>query len=398
MRFIHIENFFHPDSGYQVNLLSKIQVEQGHEVIVVTSEMKNVPGYLTSFFGKDNMEERDLEFEKRTGVKIYRYPTYFWYSGRAVYIRGFLKFIKELHADVLFLHGEDSYSGTLLLWKYKTMKLPYVLDSHMLEMASKNRFKDIFRKLFKAFITPIILKNDIPLIRVFDSDFVQKNYGIPLEKTFLLSFGTDINYFSPSDKIKSDFRKKNGIKPEDFVVLYAGKLDEHKGGKFFAETLKKEITLDKRNIVFIIVGTVPNSTYGNEVDELLAGSENRILRFSTQYYPDLAQFYQSADIAVFPRQCSMSYFEVQSCGLPVVLERNEINVDRVSEGRGLIFEQDDQDSFIAKIKHFGNMNVEHFQEFKRAAREYIVANYNYVEIAQRFTKIMIDSFYKFHKK
>ena len=43
MHFVHVEDFFHPDAGYQVNLLSRLQVLQGHRVTIVTAELERMP-------------------------------------------------------------------------------------------------------------------------------------------------------------------------------------------------------------------------------------------------------------------------------------------------------------------------------------------------------------------
>lgn len=72
MRILQIEDFFHPDAGYQVNVLSKYLTKAGHEVIILTSEMLKVPESLTSFFGRSDLEEKDREFERCNKVKIVR--------------------------------------------------------------------------------------------------------------------------------------------------------------------------------------------------------------------------------------------------------------------------------------------------------------------------------------
>ena len=64
MRIVHVEDFFHPDAGYQVNILAKYQVTFGHEVIVITSEMEKIPQDLTAFFGRDHIEEHDKAYEQ----------------------------------------------------------------------------------------------------------------------------------------------------------------------------------------------------------------------------------------------------------------------------------------------------------------------------------------------
>lgn len=397
MRFVHVEDFVHPNAGYQLNLLGRLQVKQGHEVIIITSELDNVPDYLVGFFGKDDIKKNDDNYFKETGVRIFRYPTYRWISSRAVFKPGLHKFIKNLKPDVLFIHGEDTLTGIKLLLSYKKMKVPYVLDCHMLEMASKNRFREQFRKFFRTFITPIILKNKIPLIRVVDSDFVQKHFAIPLEKTHLLSFGTDTDYFKPDLSVKSKYRQEMGFQDDEFIVLYAGKLDEHKGGEFLAETLKEKFDLNnEKKIRIVIVGTVTNNDYGNNVNAILSKSENIITRFPTQNYFDLKKFYSIADIAIFPKQCSMSYFEAQSCALPVVLEENEINLQRVADYKGLIFAQENKQDFRDKILRFALMDKHEFEIYRTNSRKNILDNYDFIPIAQKFTDVMISEYNKFH--
>ena len=59
MKFVHIEDYFFSSAGYQINLLTRLQVLQGHDVTIVASELKKVPDYLKSFFGT---EEKDKNF------------------------------------------------------------------------------------------------------------------------------------------------------------------------------------------------------------------------------------------------------------------------------------------------------------------------------------------------
>lgn len=398
MRFVHIEDFVHPNAGYQINLLSKLQFAQGHEVVIIAGELDKIPTFLTSFFGKDNIEEKDEVFEKTTGVKIVRHPLYGFYSGRAIFKPGLHKLIKAQNPDVLFIHNEDTVMGIKLLWDYKKMNVPYVMDCHMLEMASENRFRNYFRAFYRRFVTPIIIKNKIPLIRVVDTDFVEKHYHIPLEKTELLSFGTDTDFYKPNADVKKNFRKELNIADEDFVVIYAGKFDAAKGGKFLAKSLQQKIELRERKINFIIIGNPPKDEYGDEVNNIFTESENKILRFPTQPYSDLAKFYQTADIAIFPRQCSMSYFEAQACELPVVLEENEINIERVQNSKGLIFPKESMKDFRNAIEKFGNMPKDQFEIYKKNARRNIVENFNFVPIAQKFTDVMISEYNRFHSK
>lgn len=397
MNFIHVEDFLHPNAGYQVNLLSRLQVKQGHTVTVFTSELKKMPERLTAFFGMEDIDNQDKFFFERTGVKIIRVPLLGYYSGRSIFDPKLFKMVDSLKPDVLFVHGEDTLTGIQFILRASKLKYPMILDCHMLEMASLNKFKKVFRFFYKRFITPKIIKNNIPLIRVVDSNYVEKCLGLPLSKTTLLSFGTDTDLFKPDIAARKSFRAKHNIGENDFVILYAGKLDMSKGGQFFAESIKQELLNSSgKKIVFVIIGNA-SGEYGHNVEKTFSESKNKIIRFTTQSYLDLPYFYQAADLSVFPKQCSLSFYEVQSCGLPVVIESNEINDERAQHENGFTFMKADAADFRAKMIHCVEMDSNNYTELQRNARNYVVNNYNYVPIAQKFTDVMINEYNRFHK-
>jgi glycosyltransferase involved in cell wall biosynthesis len=398
MRFVHVEDFFHPDAGYQLNLLSRLQAKQGHEVYIVTAEIKKVPAFLTDFFGKDNINDRDEKYFELTGVKIIRVPLLGFYSGRAVFHKKIFAVVNSLNPNAVLVHGEDTLTGIQFIRRVQKLNYPLVLDCHMVEMASMNRFRNIFRYFYKRFVTPYIQKNDIPLIRTVNVDYVEKYYGIPLAKTTWLSFGTDTDYFRSDEKEKHEFRRKYGLNDNDFVVIYAGKLDAYKGGKFLASSIKgRFVTKTKRQIIFIIIGNTVGE-YGSEIENIFNESENEIKRFPTQKYWDLKEFYQVADLAIFPKQCSLSFFEVQSCELPVVFEDNEINLQRNKYGNAFAFVSGDMDDFRRKIIECVDMPQDDFHSTKIASRKYVCDNYNFVPIAKKFTDIMVAEAKKFEDR
>lgn len=388
MRIVHIEDFFHPDAGYQVNLLSRLQVLQGHEVVIVSAEMKKLPSSLTAFFGKENIDGRDEKFREKTGARIIRVPVLGYYSGRVLYNPKIFKTVNNLYPDVVFVHGSDTFIGMQYLWSSSRLRYPIVVDNHMVEMASVNKLREIFRLFYKVFVTPKILKNHIPLVRVADVDYVEKCLGVPLKTTTLLSFGTDTEYFKPDEKKKQELRKSLNIGDEDFVALYAGKLDMQKGGQFFATAIIKKLVLSKGNkIVFLIVGNTIGE-YGKAVENIFGHSENRIIRFTTQAYSDLLSFYQAADIAMYPRQCSMSFFEAQSCGLPVLLEDNDVNKQRALYGNAILFKSENVGEFRQKFMEYAEMGKEKMKAMGNSSRQYVMNNYDFVPVAEKFTEVL----------
>ena len=382
MKIVHIEDFFHPEAGYQINILPKYMVRAGHEVTIITSEADKAAKQLTGFFGTDGIAEKDFTYTRDYGVKIIRLPLRAFISGRAVFTSALYRTIENEKPDVLFIHGNDTLTGMRCLLRRKKLGCPMVMDSHMLEMASKNRFKKAYRQIYRKIFTPIILKNNIPVIRTQNDPYVEKCLGIPLEKAPWISVGSDTMLFHPDEARRAAFRKEHRIPEKAFVALYAGKLDEDKGGMLLANALCKPFTTG-RELVFVIVGKTVGE-YGLQVEKMLSKSANRILRFPTQKYAGLAEFYQAADAALFPKQCSLSFYDVQACGLPVVFEDNSVNVDRAAYDNALLFRAGDAEDFRAGIMKMAAMPARQYDSMRRNAVSLIKKSYDYADIAQQY--------------
>lgn len=387
MKIVNVEDFFHPDAGYQINILSKYLVALGHEVTIITSEMEKVPTTLTSFFGRENIEGRDQAYSNQYGVKILRLPIKGFISGRAIFTKELFFTIQAEKPDVVFVHGNDTLTGMRYLLKYKRLGYPLVMDSHMLEMASTNKFNKLFRRFYKHFFTPLITKNEIPVIRTQDDLYVEKCLGIPLSQCPWISVGSDTMLFYADEEARKRFRKDNNIPEDTFVIIYAGKLDESKGGLLLAEAIQKKVEA-KRDIVFLIVGKTGTDDYGSKVEAVFSQSENRVLRFPTQLYTDLPKFYQASDCAVFPRQCSLSFYDVQACGLPVIFEDNNINVDRAAHENAVTFKSGDLQDFRNKIVEMCNLPAEIFSEMKKKSIAFVKGSYDYEDIAKQYCRVI----------
>lgn len=389
MRIVEIEDFVHPSTGYQINVLSKYFVKFGHDVTIVCGTMEKMPRFLTDFFSVENIEEEDEQFRIDTGVKIVRVPIHKYVSGRAIYHKKIFRVVEELKPDVLFIHAEDTMIAMQYLLRVRKMKCALVMDNHQCDMSSHNKFRSIFRWGYRKVFTPIIIKYQLPIVRLTEDDsYMQQHFDIPIELTPCITFGSDTMLFHEDERVKKNFREQYGIEKEDFVIVYAGKLDEYKGGLFLANALKEKFITDK-NIVFIIVGNT-SGAYGAQVEKVLAESENRILRFPTQKYSELARFFQASDVCLFAKECSLTFYDAQACGLPVISENNNINIARCKHNNGINFEKLNVQDFRNKIQWITNLDEDKFEQMKKSAQKYIWDNYNYFDKAKAFEKLLIE--------
>ncbi|EJT6167523.1 glycosyltransferase [Clostridium perfringens] len=397
MKILHWDEMFHPAFGYQINVLAKFQALQGHEVTIVTSSKIEKHPTFSGFANSVNIKELDTEYRQKYGIKIIRLPIWRVISGRVIYKRGYIKKIKELNPDVIMCHTNDTLSSIRIAQKYKSINIPIVFDNHMLEMAAKNPLSKIFRLYFKNFVTPIIKKNNWIVIRTQDDKYVNKCLGIPEKQTPFISFGTDTSIFYRDVKIRREFRKELNLDEKDFVIVYTGKINQDKGGKLLAKAFMNKFNTD-RNIVLLCIGNIENSDYGREVEKIFNKSKNRIIRFKTQNYLELAKFYQVADLSVFPKQCSLSFYDAQACGLPVLSEDNNINIDRNKHNNGICFKSGNIEDFISKIEMLSEINEKEYEKMRQNSINFIVNNYDYKNIAEKYTKILIEEYNRFRKE
>lgn len=386
MKIVHIEDFFHPDAGYQINILSKHMALLGHDVTIITGSTNRLPKFLKSYFDYTNMGVKDKRFTEDYNVKIKRLNVIGYYSGRAFLSMNLYKVIESINPDIIYAHGNDSLTAMRIFLKYRNKNKRIISDSHMLDIASSNKFRKIFYFMYRRIITPIIIKKKIKIIRTVDDTFVNTRLGIPLNQCPILSFGSDLSIFHQDIDNRTIFRKNFGISKDDFIVVYAGKLDNTKGGLLLANSFLDDFEIN-RKIVLVVIGNTFGD-YGKEVEKLFAISKNKIIRFPTQKYIDLPIFFQAADVVVFPKQCSLTFFDAQACGLPAILEQSSINDDRVSFGNGLCFIPESKESLREKILYFAKLSEVDFELFKKNAREFIEENYDYMNVTKQYMDVI----------
>lgn len=396
MRIVHIEDYFKPTMGYQINIIPAYQVKQGHEVIIVS-------GYLSSSYmsGGNNlinqMTRCDKEYEERTGVKVIRVGAKRMISNRMIFHNNIIKLVNDLKPDIVYVHGNDTFIGIKYILQSGRLPYPLVTDSHMLEMASRNKFKKIFRMLYRMFVTPQIIKNQIKVIRTQNDNFIEINYGIPLKQAPFISYGSELELFHPNESTKITFRNEYNIQHDSVIFMYAGKITADKGGLLLAETFRENFKNTRgKEAILLLIGDTDNE-YGKKVDALLNISQNRIIKFKAQNYRKLPEFYQVADVALFPKQCSLSFYDVQACGLPVISEANNINIERNSNGNGLNFNIDDVNDFRRKIIEILELSDEEFSKMEKNSINYIKNNYNYKDIAEKYTNVLKEELTRWGK-
>ena len=397
MRILHVDDTFHPNFGYQCNPLAKFQCKAGNEVYIISPEAKYIYSVYHSFgeYG-ETLDKDDSIYEQETGVQIVRVKGKGYICGRLIYDRkDLINAIERINPDVILVHCMETLTAMYLMKKLRK-RYPMAFDSHMLSMASKNKFSKVFDFAYRLLFTSVIKKENYTVIKTQNDDYVNKHLGVPNEQSIFISFGTDVLLFSIDKDAKAKFLKEHNLPEDTFVITSTGKMGKSKDGMLFAKAVKEKFE-GNRCVVVVVVADF-NGQYEQSVKQELDTSQNKVFFYPVQRYTQLPYFYQIADVTVFPKQCSMSFYDAQSCGCPVISEKGTVNEERNSHGNGLCFECGSMEDFRRQIQKLIDMPNEQYQQMRVNSYEFVNKNYSYDNIAKQYTQVLIEATDKFIKK
>lgn len=325
MRIIHVEDYFDPTAGYQINELIYANRDFEDEVIIITSTDM-------SPFHKKISIESDYEFEKTTGVKIIRLRPLLKISTRLI-LRNLWRTINKLKPDVLFVHGVGDFKDLILFGNKKDFTI--VRDCHMSWIASQNKFRRIYFFLFKHLFSRIInSSNKYQFVYALGDEEYEYlvQLGISNEKIKYLRHGYNPSIMYYDEKARKEIRRQYNFSDNDIVISYIGKFDYHKRPDLLIDIIDKfDIDyINDKNIKLLFIGP-KDYEYMKLFNDKISKIENKISYIvdESKEFKSLRKFYSAVDICVFPKETTLSAIHAQICGCPVVMENHKSNLERV---------------------------------------------------------------------
>lgn len=326
MILVHVEDYFDPAAGYQINELIFAGKDYGDKVYLITSNDM-------SPFHKDLSIKADKEFEKKTGVKIIRLDVYLKISSRII-LKGLFKSINKINPDIVYMHGIGDFKDIILLGPKK--KYVIVRDCHMSWVASQNRFRKIYYALFKIIFATIINKTDKynKIFALGDEEFQYLiNLGISSKKIDYLRHGYNERIMFYDEDARIMVRKEYGFKDTDIVISYIGKFNNSKRPDIIFDiigNIDKEF-IDKNNVRLLFIGPKENNymehIFKTKLSKMM--EEIEVTVDSSKPFSELRKYYSASDICIFPKETSLSSIHAQICACPVIMENHTSNRERV---------------------------------------------------------------------
>jgi N-acetyl-alpha-D-glucosaminyl L-malate synthase BshA len=271
---------------------AKYLAKNGHEVHVITSLDEGLP--------KESINE-GFHIHRIRFLKVR-------FLGIAIFWLQALLLLKRLKPDVV--HGQDMGMTIVGFLSKCILKKPYV---------TYGRGTDIyFSKAFKKSISKLILKNADAAIALTE-DMKKKMRETYDRHIFVIPNGIELERFHKLPR--NEMRIKLGIKADEKIILFVGRLHPVKGVKHLIKAVN--VVRQKHKAKLLLVGKGPEQDRLKKLVEQLH-LEDYVKFMGPIPNEKIPWIYAAADILVLPSLSEgfpVTILEAMASGLPIIATR-----------------------------------------------------------------------------
>jgi len=363
--------------------ISKELVNRGHEVVVFTSDVRNLNLRLDTDFrevidGITVYYFRNLTMLLVKKLKLLLTPQLILYAKEE---------IKKF--DVIHLHEYRTFQNIIIRHYATKYGVPYVLQAHgsLPRIGSWRKLKLVYDVLFGY----RLLKDAAKVVALNKMEVKQyRSMGTPEEKIVVIPNGIDLSEYAKLPP-KGAFRKKFNIPEDRKIILYLGRIHKIKGVDFLIKAYARVINeTNCKDAILIIAG--PDDGYLKEVQELTnrLGISKHVLITGPLYGQDKLQAYVDSEFYVLPSRYEtfpMTVLEAYACGVPVIVSNVGGLKDLVINGKtGLLVNVDDVDQLTSAI-HFLLNNGEETRRMGLRGKQLVKSNFSIEKMIEKIEEL-----------
>lgn len=332
-RVLKIWPFWPKGMKYHDQYLAETMKEDGVSTVFAYPDFSepNYLGFVAGDGGGQATEYRSI------GLK------YFSLFGKPVpyEVFWFAEEIRKIQPDVIHIFGISNFTTLFALISARVSAFDgkILFNDHSDPNERRPGFMAaVYRMLFRM-IYKVFVRNRFDIIVPDDSarDELVRRYGKGIaKKVKIFPLGYDSNVFN----YRPDLRKR-GL---PLVIGFAGKIFPAKRLELLIEVVSE---FPKDSIVLNIAGLNAGSPSDYQASLMRLAESSGVVNVQFQKFipsaSQLALFYSAIDVAVFPGSISITTFEANGCGCPVVVFESIDGLEnRVSHNRGKLFRTRDQ--------------------------------------------------------
>ncbi len=309
-----IENFMKENEKYndfEITIFS--EYDETAKEAIKSYKNSNVI-FIKSNFIADKIDKL-IFFVAKNILKKKNSHSYRFILKRLFFLNKVSKYLKKLNFDKILLENHPT-QYLALKWRKNYIKYDgkYYYHCHN-ELPSTYGCKEIMEKT-RSFIC----------VSKFRKDTISEYLKFKNTRFTVVKNGIDTLSIkkSISNKEKEEIKKSLGIRNDDKILIYTGRIVEGKGVKELISALKN-VKFDKYKL--LLVGSSINalnvkSAYEEETIKLINEIKDKVICTGFISYKELYKYYGIADIAILPSiiddSAPLTIIESLVCGLPII--------------------------------------------------------------------------------
>jgi glycosyltransferase involved in cell wall biosynthesis len=377
MKIAHIQHPYFPRLGYQENHLPAKQREIGHDARIFTSD------YLPRTSKEDTVETGNFMYSGVPTTRLKTSPDL--ESIGSVGLQNIQTELEQFGPDIIHSHGLYSIYALQNAWYNFRNNTKLFVDIHI---DNDNFYVDSLPKYVgyyahRYLVLPFLKRQVSTFLPVnpYAEQFLTSELGIRSSMVKLLPLGVDTAVFSP-DVDSDSLREKLGINKDEQVLISAGNLNKTKDLDVLLRAFESVVGEDS-NIRLLIVGPGPEE-YLRDIRELVAdlGLSDQVSFCGEVPHESLPEYYNLADVGVWPGKLGITIIEAIGCGLPVIVCDSIATNFLIANDNGVNFERDDPQALSDSIHQLVS-NPNEIKYYSDNAIEYAQNKLSWEKVAEQ---------------
>lgn len=254
------------------------------------------------------------------------------------YIHRIVKDLKKHPCDYIMIENMPAYS---IIIKNKFPQIPIIQHLHNSYITKNSPYKiDLLKTNNFIFGVSNFIKREV--------EAVYQQTGLGKGRVYTWYNAIDETLFKPF-KDKEQLKKEIGFSPNDFVILYSGRIVEAKGVDKLLEAMK--LLVKYQNIKLLILGdsSFANSSptpFSNHIKELCNASSSQIKFTGYINYKQIYKYYSLADICIVPSMWNepfaLTALEAMTMGKPTIVTKAGGLTEVVDEKCAFIIDRNEE--------------------------------------------------------
>jgi glycosyltransferase involved in cell wall biosynthesis len=269
---------------------------------------------------------------------------------------------------------------------YKLMGKKIVFTAHNVNERQRDGCDSVYNRLtlraLYALVDHIFVHTHRMKVQLID------DFGVRENKISVIPFGIN-NTLPKTDLTGWEARSRLGLRKEDKVLLFFGRVANYKGLEYAIEALNRLVKTDDR-FRLVVAGRIEKGceNYWNSIESAIEqyGLGQHVVK-NIEFIPDeeVEVFFKSADVLILPYKAifqSGLQFLAYSFGLPVIAtDIGSFREDIVDGKTGLICQPEDADDLADKIHdYFHSELFDNLQQARGEIMEYGNRKYSWEEV------------------